>query len=524
MTAHASMAKTKHDAATGHSRGHSVAMHDSYKRQPVPTGAAKPLAPALSEEMGRRFSEDFDSVRLHEGADARAGADALDARAYTFGEHIVLGRAAAPPDTAEGKRTLAHELAHVVQQRRGGPPPALSADAPHEHGAERAAGMFVSGTGAVSVTGATGIGVARDPVDDVKKRKGAAKPKAKSTKLPGVDAKTDAAVEKGIVEEPTAQPPPKAPKTQKVKTTQEAKDARKKFNTKRDKHAQSLSVAKGGQVHHGVELQALKRYPGAFTAEELNAPGNMRGIRPELEGKRQLHNSKVREVWDRHYNNLDAQLKAKGLKKGTPAFRAFARKFLLEARAEMDHLYGQFYSESHAAEAAKSKKQTTKQGATKPKSATKQAPKKASKPGAKQSGQASKASAGKSKPAAKTSSKQKPKAQAKPAATPSSKSLSKAGPTPPKAAAKPASKLPSKAPSQSKPAVKAAQQAAKAQPKSTAIPPPKAKPAAAPKAPVSKAAVKAPPPKAVMSAPVPQALPKSAPKNIPKSSPPAKSG
>jgi hypothetical protein len=327
-----------------------------HERAPLPNDIARPLPPALAHDLGQRFGADFRGVQLHQGTAAQAHAEALDARAYTVGEHVVLGRNAPSLSSQEGRRTLAHELAHVVQQRRGGRPPALAADAPHEHAADRAASAAASGQGAVSVGGATGVGVARDPDKEaLRKRAQMIKRNQAQSKIPGVDKQVDQAVEKGIVEEPVKQPDPASPRTRKVPTTAEAKKARADFNPARGAHAKALGVAQGGQVHHGVELQALKRYPGAFTSSELNARENMRGIRPELEGKRQLHNRKIREAWDHHYNKLDALIKHNGLKKGTPQYRAFARRYLLEARAEMDHLYGQFYSEAHKAEAAKTK-------------------------------------------------------------------------------------------------------------------------------------------------------------------------
>jgi hypothetical protein len=63
--------------------------------------------------MEARLGADFSDVRVHAGAAARASAAAAGARAYTLGSHVVLG---AP--TADDQ-TLAHELAHVLQQREG---------------------------------------------------------------------------------------------------------------------------------------------------------------------------------------------------------------------------------------------------------------------------------------------------------------------------------------------------------------------------------------------------------------------
>lgn len=62
------------------------------------------------------------SVRLHVGSEAAASADAVRARAYTVGSDIVFGAAQFAPHTPRGAHLLAHEMAHVAQQRRTGQP------------------------------------------------------------------------------------------------------------------------------------------------------------------------------------------------------------------------------------------------------------------------------------------------------------------------------------------------------------------------------------------------------------------
>jgi hypothetical protein len=64
----------------------------------------------------RRFERDFSNVRVHADAEAAASARAVDALAYTVGNHLVFGASRYAPDTAAGRRLLAHELTHVVQQ------------------------------------------------------------------------------------------------------------------------------------------------------------------------------------------------------------------------------------------------------------------------------------------------------------------------------------------------------------------------------------------------------------------------
>jgi Domain of unknown function (DUF4157) len=76
----------------------------------------RPLEPALRQDMGQRFGHDFSSVRVHSGAAAEQSARDVNANAYTVGHDIVFGAGRFAPRTHEGRRLLAHELTHVVQQ------------------------------------------------------------------------------------------------------------------------------------------------------------------------------------------------------------------------------------------------------------------------------------------------------------------------------------------------------------------------------------------------------------------------
>jgi len=64
-----------------------------------------------------RFGYDFSQVRVHTGAKAAESARGINALAYTFGQHVVFGDRQYAPQTTKGKRLLAHELTHVLQQR-----------------------------------------------------------------------------------------------------------------------------------------------------------------------------------------------------------------------------------------------------------------------------------------------------------------------------------------------------------------------------------------------------------------------
>jgi hypothetical protein len=80
---------------------------------------AHPLDREASHGLGPRLLHDFSRVRIHSDQTSATSAQALSARAYTVGDHIVFGRGQYAPATPAGRALLAHELAHVVQYRRG---------------------------------------------------------------------------------------------------------------------------------------------------------------------------------------------------------------------------------------------------------------------------------------------------------------------------------------------------------------------------------------------------------------------
>jgi len=67
--------------------------------------------------MEPRFGHDFSQVRVHTDGRAAESAGEVGARAYTLGEHIVFGPGGFSPGPTSSQRLVAHELAHVVQQR-----------------------------------------------------------------------------------------------------------------------------------------------------------------------------------------------------------------------------------------------------------------------------------------------------------------------------------------------------------------------------------------------------------------------
>lgn len=79
------------------------------------TGQALP--PASRRFFAARLGHDFNNVRIHHGVRAAQAAQSIRARAFTLGNHVVFNQGEYSPHSDTGKRLLAHELTHVVQQR-----------------------------------------------------------------------------------------------------------------------------------------------------------------------------------------------------------------------------------------------------------------------------------------------------------------------------------------------------------------------------------------------------------------------
>src|ERR1700681_3665109 len=76
--------------------------------------AGEPLPPEMRGRLEPRFGHDFSQVRVHSDAKAAKSAQAVNAPAFTVGDHVVFGAGQYRPASAEGKRLLVHELTHVA--------------------------------------------------------------------------------------------------------------------------------------------------------------------------------------------------------------------------------------------------------------------------------------------------------------------------------------------------------------------------------------------------------------------------
>ena len=127
--------------------------HSRKARQPADSGLATshgvPLPSETRSCFEPQFGYDFSRVRVHAGSEAADLAQGMRANAYTVGHDIVFGAGQYAPAGAKGKRLLAHELAHVVQQAA---PHGATRGGISENALERQAGQFAEAATAGKVT------------------------------------------------------------------------------------------------------------------------------------------------------------------------------------------------------------------------------------------------------------------------------------------------------------------------------------------------------------------------------------
>lgn len=80
------------------------------------SGGGRALDSEARAFLEPRFGQDFSQVRIHTDARASKSTEAVAARAYAIGSDIAFRSGEYQPGTSDGKRLLAHEIAHVVQQ------------------------------------------------------------------------------------------------------------------------------------------------------------------------------------------------------------------------------------------------------------------------------------------------------------------------------------------------------------------------------------------------------------------------
>ena len=84
-------------------------------------GPGAPVEPSIAGHAGQAFGADLGRVQVHTGPAAARLASMESATAVAVGEHVAFAEGAYQPNTPVGDALIAHELAHVAQQRDAGP-------------------------------------------------------------------------------------------------------------------------------------------------------------------------------------------------------------------------------------------------------------------------------------------------------------------------------------------------------------------------------------------------------------------
>ena len=129
-----------------------------------------PMEPALRHDMEHRFGHDFSHIRVHSSLAAKQSAREVNAKAYTVGLNVVFGEGHYSPGTHEGRRLIAHELTHVVQQ------------SDHPASASEATEAPANGRPQASVNHHAGVHLARAPLTSGPVKPPAAENRAEAVK------------------------------------------------------------------------------------------------------------------------------------------------------------------------------------------------------------------------------------------------------------------------------------------------------------------------------------------------------
>jgi len=95
-------------------------------------GRGHPLPPDVHREFAPRFGRDFSNVRVHTGGEAADSARDFGALAYTYDRHVVFGAGQFDAASSGGRKLIAHELAHVVQQSGSSAPASVQRKGPFD--------------------------------------------------------------------------------------------------------------------------------------------------------------------------------------------------------------------------------------------------------------------------------------------------------------------------------------------------------------------------------------------------------
>jgi hypothetical protein len=129
--------------------------------------AGRPLDGGVRAAMEAAFCTDLSAVRVHDDPEAASSARAVGARAYTVGRHIAFAAGAYRPEDGAGRRLLAHELGHVLQQGDAdveGPITLGATGTPAEREAEAAGDRALAGSAVRAPSHRAGVASPTAPV------------------------------------------------------------------------------------------------------------------------------------------------------------------------------------------------------------------------------------------------------------------------------------------------------------------------------------------------------------------------
>jgi hypothetical protein len=129
-------------------------------------GGGRPLDREAGSQIGQALGADLSDVRVHDDADAHALNEAVSADAFTNGSDVFFRQGRYQPGTSEGDRLLAHELTHVVQQRKAPAEGGEMRVSSPEDAAEREASQFSERLASTPSSAAAPAAVAREEMPE----------------------------------------------------------------------------------------------------------------------------------------------------------------------------------------------------------------------------------------------------------------------------------------------------------------------------------------------------------------------
>lgn len=134
----------------------------------VLSSPGRALDDSARRTMEAGFGRDLSRIRVHTDDHAAESSRAVNAKAYTVGDHVVFGRGEYRPGTAAGRELIAHEVAHARQQDGASASGDLRfADDARAERQAQAAGAAISARRPVpALNRVSSMAVARQPVAD----------------------------------------------------------------------------------------------------------------------------------------------------------------------------------------------------------------------------------------------------------------------------------------------------------------------------------------------------------------------